>query len=105
MRMVNWVPNHRPEHCAGQFCTMHNPSDHSMRDWDLHWRSDRAVFERVCPHHGTGHPDPDCINHLIRSKGAEGYTEAIHGCCGCWECEEAFRPGSNKGKKRKEKSE
>ena len=53
-------------------CVLHAPTNHHMRDWTLHWRSDRGCFERLCPEHGVGHPDPD-------DKGHDG----IHGCCGC----------------------
>ncbi len=88
--MIFYIPNHRPEHCQGQWCAKHNPSPHPMRDWELHWRADRAIYERVCPHHGTAHPDPDCVMYLIRTRGAEGYVAAIHGCCMCKECTEAF---------------
>lgn len=44
--------------CAGRTCVIHAPTEHPMRSWKLHWRSDRGIFERLCPH-GTGHPDPD----------------------------------------------
>lgn len=78
-----WLPNHRPEHCQGTHCTMHDPSEHHMKDWELLWRSDSALFERLCPEHGVGHPDPDCLNYLIRTLGSDGVAKAMHGCCGC----------------------
>ena len=40
-------------------CVVHNPSAHHMRFWPLIWRDDRGIFERVCPEHSIGHPDPD----------------------------------------------
>jgi hypothetical protein len=49
---------HPMDNCAGQPCVIHNPTDHSMRSWPLHWRDDRQMFERICSH-GVGHPDPD----------------------------------------------
>jgi hypothetical protein len=62
-------------------CVIHSPSDHSMRDWPLNWRSDTGVMERFCPH-GVGHPDPDhmayvrsltpehdCVREMIREMG------------------------------------
>lgn len=91
MSLIQWVPNHPPEDCQGTHCTKHNPSDHSMKSWDLHWCGDIAIYERICPRHGTGHPDPDCINHLVRTQGQEGYVKAIHGCCMCPECVQAFK--------------
>lgn len=62
---------HPPERCAGQHCVIHNPSDHAMRDFPTHWRNDRKIMERICPH-GVGHPDPDEIN-----------PDTVHGCDGC----------------------
>lgn len=64
-------------------CVVHNPSDHKMRDWPLHWRGDRGLMERLCPH-GVGHPDPDDIAFKKRTRGeAAATTEAVHGCDGC----------------------
>ena len=57
--------------CAGTFCTVHNRSNHHMRAWKQHWRSDIGIMERLCEH-GVGHPDPD-----------EMFTDGIHGCDGC----------------------
>lgn len=62
---------HEPERCAGQHCVIHNPSDHVMRDFPTHWRDDRKIMERICPH-GVGHPDPDETN-----------PDTVHGCDGC----------------------
>ena len=65
---------HDPKQCVGQSCTIHNRSDHSMRAFPQHWRDDRKIMERICPH-GVGHPDPDdyYANHGV---------ESVHGCCG-----------------------
>ncbi len=49
---------HDASQCNGRTCIIHNPTDHQMRSWPLHWRSDRGIFERICPHR-IGHPDPD----------------------------------------------
>jgi hypothetical protein len=82
--MRNWIPEyfttntgqklvvHAKEICEGDACVIHKPTNHHMRDWDLIWRSDRSCFERLCPEHGVGHPDPDDRNH-----------DGVHGCCGC----------------------
>jgi hypothetical protein len=72
---------HKPEACEGQHCVIHNPSDHSMREWPLHWRGDRGIMERKCPEHGIGHPDPDDMAYRRRAGKDDG--EGIHGCCGC----------------------
>src|SRR3990167_11214773 len=72
---------HPPEACAGRACCIHNPSAHPMRDWPMHWRADRYLMERICPH-GVGHPDPDHIAHIARTLGvAVAAVEAVHGCC------------------------
>lgn len=65
--------------CTGEVCVIHNPTGHHMRTWPLHWRTDRGIFERICPH-GTGHPDPD---HLPRWKALGWEINAVHGCDGC----------------------
>lgn len=62
---------HPPTRCVGQYCTIHNPSEHHMREWTQFWRQDAGFMERTCPH-GVGHPDPD-----------EPYTPPGHGCDGC----------------------
>lgn len=63
---------HMPFSCYGETCWVHKPSAHHMRDWDVVWRSDRGMLERICPDHGTGHPDPD-----------QPLSDWTHGCCGC----------------------
>lgn len=75
------VEVHEKDECDG-LCPIHNPSDHSMRDFPLHWRADRGLMERICPH-GVGHPDPDHMARVERLRGKEfADAEAIHGCCG-----------------------
>lgn len=76
------VEAHPPETCAGEVCCIHNPTDHHMRKWKQHWRSDRGIMERICPH-GVGHPDPDDLS--IREGG-----DNRHGCDGC--CKGASYP-------------
>lgn len=74
-----------PEHkCKGQTCAIHNPSDHAMRTWSMHWRSDRGLMERICPEHHTGHPDPDDIAFYAKTHTKEEvWARGIHGCCMC----------------------
>lgn len=79
---------HTKEECrAPEACVIHNPSNHSMRDFPTHWRGDRYLMERICSH-GVGHPDPDDI----AFKRASAKTtadhmnlkyEGVHGCDGC----------------------
>ena len=70
---------HSEGRCAGTVCIIHNPTDHHMMDWPLHWRSDRAIFERICEH-GVGHPDPDQFEFWTLY---DRMSEGVHGCCGC----------------------
>lgn len=65
--------------CAGEFCAVHNPSDHPLRDAPLNWRGDRGIMERICPC-GIGHDDPDDLAYRA-SVGRE--ASGTHGCCGC----------------------
>lgn len=67
---------HKKDQCAGDRCTIHNLSNHSMRSFPQWWRGDRGIMERTCPH-GVGHPDPDDYN--VRMHAYEG----VHGCDGC----------------------
>ena len=62
---------HNPNQCARDYCTIHNPSNHSMIGFPQRWRQDRGFMERICPH-GIGHPDPDDIA-----------LDRTHGCDGC----------------------
>lgn len=64
---------HRREDCTPP-CVIHAPSDHHLAHLPLHWRDDRRIFERICPH-GVGHPDPD-------TTYAPG-DDDTHGCDGC----------------------
>ena len=67
---------HEEHQCRGDFCTVHNRSDHNMRSFIQHWRPDRMIMERICEH-GIGHPDPDEFR--IRN----GEDDGVHGCDGC----------------------
>ena len=73
---------HDAAKCAGQACAVHNPSNHRMSGFKRHWRSDRKIIERICPH-GIGHPDPDDAAFECKQAGAD----TVHGCDGC--CAEA----------------
>lgn len=84
---------HAPDQCSGEHCSIHNPSPHHMREWPLNWRGDRGLMERLCVEHGVGHPDPDHMAHVRRTRAPEDASaEGIHGCCGC-----CARPSENEG--------
>jgi hypothetical protein len=69
---------HEAGTCLGEWCTIHNRSEHPLRSFPQHWRGDRQLMERICPH-GVGHPDPDDC----KLTGVAGSTDGIHGCDGC----------------------
>ncbi len=76
---------HDKKDCGGEFCVIHNPSNHHMKDWSTHWRGDRSMMERICKC-GVGHPDPDDIafkKSIAESNGNKDYDTGVHGCCGC----------------------
>lgn len=74
---------HAKGDCRGEHCVIHNPSDHSMRDFPTHWRSDLAMMERICPH-GVGHPDPDDLAFRESLGGPLAkHVYSMHGCDGC----------------------
>ena len=77
------VGTHPKSACVGQHCVIHHPSDHCMKNFPTHWRADRGLMERICPH-GIGHPDPDDIAFLRATRGNEAANlQSIHGCDGC----------------------
>jgi len=70
---------HNRKLCEGQFCCIHNPSNHQMVTWPLNWRADKGTMERVCPH-GVGVTDPDDYAYRL-SRDGENVTPAIDGSC------------------------
>lgn len=67
--------------CVINGCCIHAPSKHSMRNFPTHWREDRRIMERICPH-GVGHPDPDDLAFRVRNGDDPKYA-GVHGCDGC----------------------
>lgn len=66
-------------------CAVHNPSDHPLKRFPLHWRWDKRIFERICEC-GVGHPDPDSLRYEMLMNGFEAAaTLSVHGdmcyCC------------------------
>ena len=70
--------------CAGEYCTIHNRSDHLMRSFPQSYRFDKGIMERICPH-GVGHPDPDDFVLTIHEH------LAVHGCDGCCQSKSVYR--------------
>lgn len=78
-RTVTLRDVHDPALCQFRACVIHNPTEHHMREWPLHWRDDRGIFERICAH-GVGHPDPDQLE-FWQHLGLESVD--VHGCDYC----------------------
>lgn len=73
------IRTHGPGNCEGEWCCIHNPSDHRLKDAPMNFRFDRGIVERLCPH-GIGHPDPDDAAFRAR-RGDENTTHGCDGCC------------------------
>jgi len=73
---------HERSRCEGEFCCIHNPSDHPLKEAELNWRADRRIMERLCEC-GVGHPDPDDLRFRVEQLGEDPEYAGIHGCCGC----------------------
>lgn len=65
--------------CRTRPCAVHNKTEHSMRGFPQHFRTDNGLMERICSH-GIGHPDPDGLP-FFEDQGIGGM--GIHGCDGC----------------------
>ena len=73
---------HSAEGCGPLACVIHNPKPSVMDEFPLHWRGDRGIFERICPH-GIGHPDPSQFDYWDAEYGEEAWAMSVHGCDGC----------------------
>lgn len=78
------LQTHPASRCTGSFCSIHNPSDHPLRDapqlWDPHFRS----IYRMCTH-GVIHPDVDDFAYKVRS-GLSHILLAFLGAHVCDDC-------------------
>lgn len=73
--------------CNGRICDIHNPPQGLPESgWPTHWRADRQLMERICPH-GIGHPSKSHMAYLFEQDVHNGTDhanyEGIHGCDGC----------------------
>ena len=50
---------HSSRSCAGQYCTIHNPSGHHMKGWHQYFSG--GIMYRLCLHNSL-HIDPDDPN-------------------------------------------
>lgn len=77
---------HNRAHCDGQFCAIHNPSDHPLSRMPR--RFENGIILRLCSH-GMYHPDPDALNFIERTFGrAVALSREEHGCCGASCCQQ-----------------
>ena len=80
---VGHLNTHDADRCAGEFCPLHNPSDHPLKDADMTLRLDKGgLIERRCEH-GVGHDDPDSVAWLIANVEGSAEWAGVHGCDGC----------------------
>lgn len=70
---------HPESKCHTQWCVIHRPMSGPWDGWPTHWRFDREIMERICPH-GIGHPAREQSEMWAR-QGRE--HEGVHGCDGC----------------------
>lgn len=72
---------HRQRQCLGGFCSVHNPSDHPLRDALRHWDDSTGSMRRECTH-GSVHPDVDDLAFKLRTRGEDAYeVYREHPCC------------------------
>lgn len=80
---------HEEGTCFGEFCAIHRPSDHPLRDAPFDWFDEIRYLYRVCEH-GFHHPDPDDIafHQLIGDWATVEAVCSVHlmrencdGCC------------------------
>lgn len=78
---------HLKQDCQHRICDIHNPPQGLPEsDWPTHWRADRGLMERICPH-GIGHPTKahmEFLKEMDAVRGTENARwEGVHGCDGC----------------------
>lgn len=75
------LATHPVDRCVGPHCSVHNPSQHPLRDRQLHWQN--KIMYRVCEH-GQTHPDPDHLRYVETVRGPIiAALQAVHPCDGC----------------------
>lgn len=76
------LQTHAETRCVGNFCSIHNPSDHPLRDAPQAWDQRLRTVYRICSH-GVVHPDYDDFAHKIRS----GWSHEMLGLVGAHNCD------------------
>lgn len=79
---------HEKVECFLEYCCIHNPSEHPLREAPMDWWGEFRHMVRVCEH-GISHPDPDDLQFKI-ARGDWVTTESIcsvhlmkENCDGC----------------------
>lgn len=74
---------HRAQDCVtspeAPWCVIHNPMPGPWATWRTHWRTDRKIMERICPH-GVGHPAAEYYQRALSTLALD------HGCDTCVCC-------------------
>lgn len=65
------ITTHAKENCMGDFCTIHNFSDHHMVKWKQMWDGHTARMFRICKHN-VAHVDPDELPTRSRDHHCDG---------------------------------
>ena len=83
-RNGDMLRTHPQSRCAGDACSIHNPSDHPLRDAPQLWNALSQSMDRVCSH-GVVHPDYDDFAFNVRSGASPLRLRLLgaHDCDGC----------------------
>lgn len=78
------LQTHSPSQCVGNFCSIHNPSDHPLRDAPQLWDGRFKAIYRLCSH-GHVHIDVDDFTFKVRLALPPAVLAliSVHDCDGC----------------------
>ena len=79
------LQTHPESRCAGNACSIHNPSDHPLRDAPQYWDDRFKTIYRLCSH-GYVHPDADDFAYKTSVQRLSPLLLALvsaHDCDGC----------------------
>lgn len=76
---ITWSNVHVGDrNCVTYGCTLHNPTDHHMRTWEMLLMPSTLIV-RMCEHNFS-HPDPDSLRYFARIGD---FSIGFHTCDGC----------------------
>lgn len=76
------ICTHHSDKCAGQYCSIHNPSNHKLKTSPTVWNDETKILERTCTHN-IQHPDYDDVTYNVSIAGKEEGSYSKHDCDGC----------------------